>query len=105
MSRRPTRGDRILGVLRPAAPDYVSAVPVYAAGGFQTPARIKELRLRGFVIENKLETGPDGQKQSFYRLVSEPPEKPVTKPVRPNLIDEPSETLFGDIAADRTYTE
>lgn len=76
---------RILRVLIEAKGEWVPS-PVIAALAQQYNSRIKELRGRGFCIENKIRTDDTtGERRSWFRLVrqSPPPPTPDRDPYPP----------------------
>jgi hypothetical protein len=100
--KRQSQTDRMHRLLKAAGEGWVSALELSQIS-LQYCARLSEIKARGIAIENKIEIR-DGIKYGFYRLR---PSRPVSNPPerRANLIEEPTETLFGDIAADRSYRE
>ena len=62
----------MLAILKNAGGEWVSKVVIgQAIHAWAIPSRASDLRKLGYVIENKVKVGADGQKLSWYRLVVE----------------------------------
>jgi len=94
---------RILGLLLSARGSEVPLTRILDLRISQFGARLSEIRGLGFRIVNRIEITPDGEKRSWYRLVS----GPSTPTAAPQPESEPPEQskLFGDISPDRSYQE
>jgi hypothetical protein len=100
--------EKILWTLQAAWPGWVQA-PELARISLQYSARIFSLRRKGWVIANKIEFA-NGVKRGFFRLGPKPVPRnaELRRSVPPPPATPPpvgSESLFGDLAPDRTYRE
>lgn len=107
--RRLCQRDRLILLLKSRSPHYVPLSEILVAAGAQYGARIHEARALGHRIESK----PGG---SAFRLVTypaiavttsnvEPRPRPVITARAPAQADHYEGSLFGNLAADRTYRE
>ena len=71
-SKREKQSDRILGLLKEHAGQWVGLPEILDLHIGQYNARIFDLRRAGFQIENKIERDDAGEARSWYRLVDSP---------------------------------
>jgi hypothetical protein len=72
--RKASQADRLLAELRQARANH-AALPlpdIMRLGIAQHGARLRELRLRGYKIENHMERTAEGEVRSEYRLTFDP---------------------------------
>jgi hypothetical protein len=111
MTDRKSQEQRILWLLDAAWPNWVPSLEVSKIS-LQYGSRIFSLRKKGWAIANRVEM-VGGARHGFFRLGSQP--LPSSRELRerraPVLRQEQlppttqGESLFGDIAPDRTYRE
>jgi hypothetical protein len=66
-----SQNHKIISRLKQANGDWVSLPDLWkASGAFAVPTRVSDCRKAGYEIENRIETTPDGTKNSFYRLIA-----------------------------------
>jgi hypothetical protein len=93
---------KILHLLLDAHGRWVPA-PALAAISLQYSARVRELRLDGCNIENRVVRGRDGAKHGYFRIrqwVTVADGQLTTTPARkpPERVTAPQGSLFGDLA-------
>jgi hypothetical protein len=75
-----TQREKLRSLFDRRAGEWIPLPEIQGLGIAQHGARITELRAEyaplGFLIENRMETGSDGIKRSWYRKVRQPIEKP-----------------------------
>jgi Helix-turn-helix domain len=95
-----SQSQRILRALQAAGSSWTPSSEL-SKSSLQYGARIFELRKQGWLISSRVEIR-DGVRLGFFRLSSAPTPRRQEIPTT-SAEPEKSETLFGDIARDRTY--
>jgi len=73
-AHRQSQRERLLDLLLSRKGKRVKLPEIQRLGIAQHSPRFNELRRRGYIIHNKMETAPDGSKHSWYILLAEPGE-------------------------------